>query len=249
MITLIRFIARIATPLYVLAAIGVILSLRGYSQARQARRVAIFGLEREVAEEKQRRAMSTILLLFLLSGAVYISRNIVLPNISSEDIEPTPTSIVFVTQQPTSTQARVLYPTVTPTSNVPPVDEAGNPISTPDPTINGCEIIGTMLTNPSAGQTVSGQVAVEGQANILNFGQYKFELNGPATGGAWIVVGTSTIPVTEGYLGSWDSTSLPPGSYTFRLVVLRADGSYPPPCQIPIIIAGLDGGGAVPPTP
>ena len=93
-------------------------------------------------------------------------------------------------------------------------------------------------TSPEPDQQVSGQVLVEGQANILDFSQYKFELNGPGTNGQWVVVGTFTVPVIEGILGSWDSTSLPPGSYRLRLVVLRSDGTFPTPCEIPIVVLG-----------
>src|SRR5574340_998555 len=113
--TLIHFIARTSTILYVLAVIGIILAFRSFLQAQGARRIAVFGLEREAAEEKQRRAFSSMVLLFLLIGAVYIITNIVVPNLDTGIAEPTPTPIVFVTQQPTPTESRVLYPTVTPT--------------------------------------------------------------------------------------------------------------------------------------
>jgi hypothetical protein len=49
--------------------------------------------------------------------------------------------------------------------------------------------------------------------------------------------------VPDGFLGTWDSTSLQPGSYVLRLVVSRQDGSYPTPCEVSInIVAGGAGG-------
>jgi hypothetical protein len=89
-------------------------------------------------------------------------------------------------------------------------------------------------------------VSVEGQANILDFAQYKFEISGASTGGAWVVVGTFPSPVPEGYLGSWDSTSLQPGNYSLRLVVLRTNGTYPTPCEVPITIIGPGGESGAP---
>ncbi len=249
MVTLIQFIARIAPILYGLAAIGIFFSIRGLFQARQARRNAVFGLEREAANERQRRSLSTILSLSLMVGAVYAIANIVVPNLGEPEAEPTSTPVVFVTQQPTATQSLLLYPTVTPTAAVPPAGVSGAAIPTPDPTINGCEILGANISNPAPGQVVSGQVVVEGQANILDFAQYKFEVSGAPTGGVWVVVGTFSSPVPDGYLGSWDSTSLEPGNYTLRLVVLRSNGTYPTPCEVPITIAGPGGGGNTPSGP
>lgn len=242
MTTLLTFIARISTALYFLAGIGIIFALRNFIQAGQARRIAVFGLEREDAEQKQRQSGGTIILLALLVGAVYTVKNIVLPNLTEQAPLPTQAPLVFVTQQATATQARLLYPTITPTIPVAPDSAVTYP--TPDPNANGCEILGARITSPTAGQSVSGQATVEGEANILDFAQYKFEISGPGTGGAWVVVGTSTTPVSQGWLGSWDSTSLPPGSYNLRLVVLRTDGSYPTPCEVPIVITGPESGPA-----
>lgn len=235
--TLVIFIARIAIILYILAAVGIFFSIRTLVQAQQARRLAIFGLEKEAARQQQRRAANTIIFLLLIAFMVYIISRVIEPNLQVGTIEPTPTPIVFVTAQPTPTRALVLYPTITPTSELAPAD-AGD--STPEPgasPVNGCEIFGATITDPQPGQTVSGQVAVSGSANILNFLLYKFELKGAATQNQWIVVGTFTSPVVEGFLGTFDSTSLPPGSYVLRLVVTDVDGRFPTPCEVPITIA------------
>lgn len=236
MSTLVVFITRIAIVLYALAATGTFFAIRGLVRARQARRNAVFGLEREAARQNQRRAVNTILFMAVLAGAVYIVSNIVAPNLEGEVIEPTPTPVVFVTQQPTPTQALLLYPTITPTPGLAPA-EAAEVEQPAEEQGDGCEIIGTTITSPTPGQTVSGQVAVQGQANILDFAQYKFEIKGPGTGNQWVVIGTFTSPVAEGFLGTWDSTSLQPGNYSLRMVVSRQDGSFPTPCEIPIVIA------------
>jgi hypothetical protein len=235
--TLVQFIARIELLLYGLAAIGVFLSIRSFALAQRARRNAIFPLEREAVQNRQRRAIGTIIALILLSGGIYIVTNIVEPNLIVTN-PPTPTPIIFVTQQPTPTDARLLYPTVTPTPGLPP--GANPPTVTPGLAVTGCEF-GRQITSPAPNEAGTGQVVVRGQANIINFAQYKFELMGPATGGAWVVVGTSNTPVFDGLLGSWDSTSLAPGNYTLRIVVSNLDGNFFPPCEVPIVLVGPGG--------
>lgn len=235
MTTLLTFIARIATFLYVLAGIGILFALRSFAQARGARRVAVFGLEREEAESRLRQSGSTILLLVLLIGVVYSVRNVVVPNIQEPGPPPTVTPMVFfVTQQATATQTRLLYPTVTAT--VPVAPDTGINYATADPNGNGCDLQGARITSPTPGQTVSGLVSVEGEANILNYSQHKLELSGPVTEGAWVVVWTSTSPIFPGWLGDWDTSSLAPGDYTLRLVVLRTDGSFPTPCRVQVVV-------------
>ena len=240
MITLFEFIARIDIFFYALSAVGIFFSIRGLVQARRQMRNAVFGLEREAARRRRSNAASTIITLLLLSGAVYIVANIVVPNLGEEEAQPTPTPVVFVTAEPSATPMLLLFSTITPTIGLPPSEAELTNAPPPAAEVeNGCEIIGTTITSPEPDQQVSGQVLVEGQANILNFSQYKFELTGPGTNGQWVVVGTFTVPVSDGILGSWDSTSLPPGSYRLRLVVLRADGTFTTPCEIPITVLGV----------
>ncbi|MBN1313204.1 MAG: hypothetical protein JXB30_17480 [Anaerolineae bacterium] len=243
-----QFLLRTEKFLYVLAAIVIFFSMRGLVIARQVQRNAVFGLEREAAQQRQRRSLGAILSLLLLSGGIYIITHIVAPNMDETPVEPTPTPpLVFVTQVPTPTEARLIYPTVTATPGLPPASVAGTPSLGPEESANGCEILGATITRPAPNEIVSGQVAVEGQTNILDFAQYKFEIKGPSTNGAWVVVGAFTVPVVDGYLGTWDSTSLIPGNYVLRLVVSRIDGSFPTPCEVPITIAGP--GGVVEPLP
>ncbi len=172
----------------------------------------------------------------LLASAVYVIDNIIVPNLvgPTAEIEPTP-GLVLTTTGPTATANLLLFPTVTPTPGLPPAESA-DVEETPSDVVNGCEIIGATITRPTNGERVSGQVAVEGEANILNFSQYKFELRGPATGDSWVVVGSYLTAVPSGLLGVWDSTSLPPGGYTLRLIVHRTDGTSVTPCEVPIVI-------------
>lgn len=246
--TLLIFLGQIETIVYVVSAIGIFFSIRALSQARVARRNSVFGLEREAADNKQTRAISTILALTMLSGGVFIMVRVVTPTaMTLPDIRPTPTQlIVFTTQSPTPTESRLLFPTITPTPGLPPVAGAAPP---PTPTPGAaCDLQGARVTSPISGQTVTGQVVVQGGANILNFQKYKFEIRGASTNQAWVVVADNNVPVVDpGLLGTWDSTSLAPGPYVLRLVVLRVDGTFPTPCEVPITIASP--GEQLPPSP
>lgn len=241
--TLLQFIARISIVLYALAATGIFFAIRGLALAQQRRRVAMFGLEREAAQARFRRSLSVILILSFLAGVVYVVENVVVPNTTVAEDEPEEDQpVAFVEPQATPTERLLLFPTVTPTPGVPPAqegaeDEEGSP--PPDDgaeDVAGCEIVGSTINSPSPGETVSGQVSVEGEANVLNFSQYKFEVRGPSTDNAWVVVGTYFQTVGQGLLGVWDSTSLLPGEYTLRMIIHRQDGSTIPPCEVPIVV-------------
>jgi hypothetical protein len=238
MTTLLLFVARISIVLYALAAAGVFFAARGLIVAHRSRRTAVFGLEREAARLQRRRSASTIITLLLLSSVVYVIQSIIVPNLDLPTAGPTPTPIVFVPTQVTGTPALLLYPTITPTAGLPPAQTGETPTPPPEAAANGCDIIGATITKPAPNDLVSGQVQVEGEVNVLNFGLYKFEVMGPSTNGTWVVVGTYLSAVPSGLLGVWDATSLIPGDYSLRLVVYRTDGSLITPCVVPITIGG-----------
>lgn len=232
---LLGFLARIDVFIYALLAVGVYFAIRGIMVARRMRRMTIYALEREEARQRAQAATRNLVALLVLALIVYILANIAAPNVMVVE-EVTPTPEVFLTPEPTPTEFLLLYPSITPTLAL----AAGTPPADTD--VNGCEIIGTTITSPTAGQQVSGQVTVEGEANIIAFLQYRFELRGAGTQNEWVVVNTFTSPRPQGFLGTWDSTSLSEGDYELRLVVFRTDGVYLPPCTVPVSIARSGGG-------
>lgn len=241
MATLLEFISRVSILLYIITGIGLFFALRGMTESRRRKRVAAFAMEREAAQQNLRQAVTASVVFALLIVAVFISTNILAPNFTEVALDPTSTPVVFVTQQATGTPSQLLYPTITPTVGVPPA-EAGTPIPTQEAQANGCQIIGATITSPEPGQNVFGQVPVEGEANVLNFAQYKFELRGAGTGGEWVVVATYVEAIPRGILGIWDSTSLPAGPYTLRLSVIDTNGTIITPCDIPLVIIKRDAG-------
>lgn len=232
--TFIRFVTRVHIIIYILCGVGIFFAIRTLVRSRSAKRLAIYPLERESARNLQARAFSTIASLIAVLGGVYILANVVEPNLGNAPNLPTPTPVVFLTQEPTGTPYQSLFPTVTPLID-PLADEGVSPSNVEG--LRGADcLIGALITLPTEGEIVSGQVGVEGDANILNFSHYKFEVRGSATNGEWIVVGNFNRPVISDYLGAWDSTSLPTGEYTLRLIVFDTDGGFVTPCMVDVFI-------------
>ena len=72
---------------------------------------------------------------------------------------------------------------------------------------------------------------IVGSASIDNFEYYKFEFQDPDSG-EWVFAGRYNTPVEQGVLGQWNSDTVSPGEYDFRLVVVDKTGNFPAPCVI-----------------
>ncbi|MGF1506963.1 MAG: hypothetical protein GYB64_03360 [Chloroflexi bacterium] len=235
---IIAFIADAALFFYALAALGIFLALRGLSLARQQRRTAAFGLEREAAQRRQMRAVRSLVSMLLLIVVVFLIQNVAAPNLPESAASPaeTPTPEPDVEQgpqEPVVTVPPILFPTITPVPGLGSGDAAEAALTSGS--FEACAYPGVTITSPEPGQTVSGQVRVEGEAFVFPFFLYKFELRGEATGGSWVLLNTFNESRT-GVLGSWDSTSLPRGNYTMRLVVYTGPDQVLPPCTVDITV-------------
>lgn len=214
--------------------------------AQQNRTRSIFALERENANRQIANAFIGIIVTGGLTVGVYYLTLIELPPAPNQ---PTPTATPLIAQPPTPTAAvipatptRTPTPTATPTPFVPQDDtlpDFGVTIAAP-PTqavqsLSGgspanCPIPGVQITQPGTGAEVTGIVQLRGIATHENFVYYKFEFRAP--GGEWSFIEQHNSPVSSGVLGSWNSDSVPPGSYELRLVVVDQTGNYPTPCVI-----------------
>jgi LysM repeat protein len=96
-------------------------------------------------------------------------------------------------------------------------------------TIPGCE----HLTWPKQGVTLAGVVWAKGTADHVQFGYYKLEYRSDGLDD-WHYITGGESPVHNGTLGAWDTTTVPDGPYTFRLVIVDKTGNYPPPCEISV---------------
>jgi hypothetical protein len=83
------------------------------------------------------------------------------------------------------------------------------------------------ITSPSPGSSLSGDVPIFGTAVIEPFQKYELHYKQEPSGDdAYIYFGGGTTPVVNGQLGVWQAGGLPPGTYSLRLRVVKADGNY-----------------------
>ena len=77
------------------------------------------------------------------------------------------------------------------------------------------------ISSPTVSATIGGTVNIVGSASDANFHQYELHYESAAFPGTWTSIGTNprTSPVTNGTLGSWDTTTVPDGAYSIRLIV------------------------------
>jgi len=159
---------------------------------------------------------------------------------------PTPTAMPTMTPPPTveASPTPTAAPTDTPT---PTATATPNPTLPPPPTLApsptpelaqgqppACPNPGARIIRPGDGAQVEGIVEVYGSANIENFDYYKLEFRGP--GQDWSYVQHFNTPVLEGALGQWNSDTVPPGAYEFRLLVVDTLGNYPEPCTVRLAV-------------
>jgi hypothetical protein len=83
------------------------------------------------------------------------------------------------------------------------------------------------ITSPSPGAAVGGDVPIFGTAVIDPFQKYELHYKQEPSGDdAYIYFGGGTNQVINGQLGVWQAGGLPPGAYSIRLRVVKADGNY-----------------------
>lgn len=83
------------------------------------------------------------------------------------------------------------------------------------------------ITSPAPGSAIAGDVPIFGSATIDTFQKYEVHFKqDPSGDDAFIYFAGGTTPVTNGQLGIWQAGALPPGTYTLRLRVVKADGNY-----------------------
>ena len=83
------------------------------------------------------------------------------------------------------------------------------------------------ISSPATGSSVGGDVPVMGTAVIETFQKYELHYKQEPSGDdAYIYFDGGTTPVDNGQLAIWRASGLPPGAYSLRLRVVKADGNY-----------------------
>ncbi len=235
MLEFLRPIVILDTWLYIILGLVALFFVRLIWLARRDRGRSIFTLERENATVRITRAfIGLIIVIGLMFGVYYLS--LVTPTIVPPPPNtPTPPPIVI---PPTPTPPPLLpTPTSSPTSPPPTVATVEQEeIPTPTPNLSSgqvpnCPNPGVRIIQPGDGAQVDGVLQITGAAFIDNFDYYKFEFRVLSTD-QWHFISRFNAPVIDGVLGSWNSDTVSPGNYEFRLVVVDTTGNFPEPCAI-----------------
>jgi len=222
---LLTFLQTYQTLIYLfLAAAFLLYALRGWRAWRRLQD-AIFGLEREHAEERLRRSVWGMGLTFFLLLAVFAAATYIAP-FHSAVVLPTPTISLSGTPGVDTLSPAAGLPLETPT-----------PIPPPKMNTEGCVPGKIEITQPQSGHTISGEVDIEGSAILPDFGFYKVDI-APQEQALFLTIFASHTPVKNGALvEKWDTAAIPPGDYVLQLVVVDNQGKSLPPCRVRIHIA------------
>jgi hypothetical protein len=237
MTTLVKLVSEYYIWLIGACILGILFYIGRAIMAHREKSRAIFTLEKEAASSTRLRSIGMVFVLLILGGTIYFTATYLEPNLDLEtESEPTPTVLL----QPTPS-ASPGPPTLTPT---PRPTRTPRPTQTPETTLTptpkpvvlpNCPNPQARLTNPTVDAVLKGPVEITGSANIDDFDYYKFEVR-PAGASEWSTLQLFREPVTDGFLGIWDTSALPAGAYTFRLVVVDKTGNYPEPCEVQVTI-------------
>jgi hypothetical protein len=237
MTTLVSLVSEYYIWLIGACVLGILFYIGRAIAAHREKSRAIFTLEKESAASTRLRSIGMVFVLLILGGAIYFTATYLEPNLDLEtESEPTPTVLLQPTPTPTPgtpTATPSPRPTRTPRPTQTPET---TPTPTPEPVIlPDCPNPQARLTNPTVNAVLKGAVEISGSANIDDFDYYKFEFRGQGAS-EWSFLQSFEESVADGFLGIWDTSALPAGVYTFRLVVVDKTGNYPEPCEVDVII-------------
>ena len=188
--------------LYILIGLISIVYIRRFLAAWQEARLAIFGLEKEMAGQRMRTNASILVALVILMSFMFLSTTFVRPMLPQVTIVATPT-VALPTTQPIALNLGQEA------QSTPTVDVTGS---------QNCVAGQIELSDPQTGRELSGVITLKGVINVQDFGFYKYEYSQPGSS-TWMIIAANGTIDPEGTLGLWDTTLLVPGEYLLRLVV------------------------------
>jgi len=111
--------------------------------------------------------------------------------------------------------------------------------ATPTPQLpkRACPSPEVCITYPPMNATLRGVVQFRGTATCPNFDYYKFEFK-PEGAKNWNFLVRFNKPVVDGILMEWHTTTVPPGVYWLRLIMVDKSGNYWPEfAELRVIVA------------
>ena len=84
-----------------------------------------------------------------------------------------------------------------------------------------------VILAPRTGDALQGVVTIAGSSDVAGFvsTEVSFTYTDDTTG-TWFLIASSSLPVIESTLATWDTTVITDGNYVLRLRVTLAGGSY-----------------------
>jgi hypothetical protein len=211
--------------IYVILGLLILWQIRKFALAWEDLRGAFFGLEREAAQSRVNSAATMVVILIIMAVAEFTVVTFVVPTLPGAN--PLPTAILDLLATPTITlPPPTLNPNETPEATPTPGEIPAAELCTPGQ-IN--------LTAPLNGENISGSVSIRGSADIPNFGFFTLQIARPGDV-IWLPILVGQQPVKNDVLGTWDTSSLTPGEYMFRLVVTDNVGTELDPCAIQVLV-------------
>lgn len=250
MTIIVFLIEQLAIGLYVFIGIGIFLALRRLTRARFELRATRFELQRDFARYSRANALTMLLVLIEAGLLVFAVQQYVAPTMrtvldlspSVEDViidldfsTPTPAPLAQINIDENSIELgnfddNEIRITPTPTATAVGTIEAA-------PTAVGCDSPGAQLQIPANGQVIRSVVEVRGVAYTDNFANYKLEIAGDFSKGAWSTMEQYPQEVREtGTLSQFNPAVWEEGTYQFRLAVFNIDGVLRESCSVTIYI-------------
>jgi len=224
---ILRFLTQYEILFFILLGAVILIYIRKVYLAWRDWSVALFGLEKELAQRKINAGLSIVLFSALLAIGLFVINTFVTPSVPGVFQVATPT--VDLTAQPTLV---VETPTaqITQQGLIPTLSAYLN---------KGCVPDQVNWTYPLEGDGVSGQVELTGTVNIPNLGYYKIEYT-PIDQDNWIPILAGRDVVDNAPFGSlWNSADLTPGDYRLRIVVFNNQQEKLPECEIKILVKAV----------
>ncbi len=214
-----RFLGSYEQLIYIILAGAAFFNFRWLTRAWADRKNAVFGLERDLANQRLSAALAALIVIFALFASVFTLVSFVIPMLPAEPAIQSPAANLLTSPQVTLAVAR----TETPVAEAPFGSQ-------------GCVPNRLVISSPRPGQQVREVVELFGTVNIENMGFYKLEVS-PQSANSWVTIFAGREPKTDESLGIWDTRGLTPGDYDLRLVTTDSQGQELSPCIIPVNVA------------
>jgi hypothetical protein len=218
-----RTLASIEPLIYIVLAIGGLFAFRRMWRSWREWRDSVYGLEREFALRRLGQATAAAFFILALIFAEFFIATFIAPSLPATDILATPTLDLLLTPQDTLSPEQATQAALSPVTQAAPSG------------MSGCIPDQIMITAPEPGKPVSGTVKITGTANVPNFGFFKYEF-APMGSQNWATISAKRVPVINGEIGDWNTTSLTNGDYFLRLVITDNVGEALEPCVIAVRI-------------